>query len=398
MKKMNFLSRFTLFNLILGFGTMVALLLGESTGLALADLSNTSVPAMTRVSNGDTLYAALGNHKQGIYRSNDSGHSWQLISRGPHVEINALATSPKAKNMLYAGTAGGFDSTQASLWYSSNGGKNWKQYEYSLPTSANGQYPAVNVLTVDPNRPGILYIGTEGQGIYRVQSGYGGYTPVGGAPFQNLYVKDIVVTVDSPIYAVTTEGLLVIEGDAWRKIETLPDGAVSLAVDPVNPNTLYVGTVGYGAYRSTDGGQTWQAINNGLSWQPGVLLRVSAIAVDRDNPQHVALATAYSVGSHLLAEGIFESFDAGQNWSQVADIGELVKRLTIKDGGIYAVTANGLTRYGAPLSPAPMLQFRNLFSNPTAMQGLVLVLTIVFAGLVLLGRVEWPFKRHQTTV
>jgi hypothetical protein len=209
---------------------------------------------------------------------------------------------------------------------------------------------------------------------------------------QNLYVKDVVVSPNSLVYAVTTDGLLVVRGNAWHKIDTLLDAAVSVAVDPTNPDILYAGTVGYGAHRSTDGGQNWQAINNGLGWQPGVLLRVSAITVDRDNPQHLALAAAYSIGSHLLPEGIYQSHDAGQHWNRVADSPrELVRRITIKAGGIYVPTSNGLLRYGHALpvnTPTIWLQLQAL-RNPSGVQALILALTLAFGIWVLVGRLQW---------
>jgi hypothetical protein len=209
-----------------------------------------------------------------------------------------------------------------------------------------------------------------------------------------------VATVDSPVYAVTTDGLIVIEGDAWRRIDTLPDGAVSLAIAPQDPKTLYVGTVGYGAHRSSDGGQSWQPINQGIGLQPGVILRIPAIAVDEANPQHLVVATAFSVGSQLVGDGVYESFDAGESWAKVGENRELVRHLTIEDGGIYAATAEGLVRYGAPLSPVSPDTIRTRvdgLTTPTGVQSLILAVTAAVAGWLLIGRLNWLSKRTQYT-
>jgi hypothetical protein len=396
MKNLNFVLRLGLFSLILGLGTTAALLAGETTGLALADMSNVSVQAMTRAAAGNTLYAALGDDKHGIYRSEDSGRSWQKIGSGPAAHISAMAVHPANQQLLYAGTSGGQIADDSSLWFSRDKGRTWNRYGLGLPANPQGKLPVVTVLTVDPDYPGVLYVGTEGQGLYRVEPI--GFSRVGGAALYNLYVNDVVAVPDAPVYAVTTEGLLAIEGDAWRKIEPLPDGVVSLAVDPANPNILYIGTVGYGAHRSTDGGQSWQPINRDLGLQPGLILRVSAITVDKDNPKHLALATALGVGSRLVPDGIYQSFDAGQSWLRRADSRELVNRLTIKEGGIYAATAKGLIRYGDPLSDLPAvspLRFRTLIDSPTGMQSSILALTLVLAGLVLVGRTEWLGRHRQ---
>ena len=388
---MKTLFRIGLFCVVLILGTSAALIVGETNGLALVDLSTVPVETMTKAAYENTLYAALGDENGGIYRSHDDGRSWQRVGDGPAAEITTVATHPANERMLYAGTSGGTNPANGKLWYSTNKGQSWTAYHFTLPANTEGEFPAVNALTVDPNRPGILYIGTEGQGLYRLQSGYGGYMPVGGAPFQNLYVKDVVATVDSPVYAITTDGVIAVEGDAWRKIDTLPDAAVSLAIDPQNPKTLYVGTVGYVVHRSSDGGQTWQSINQGLGLQPGVILRIPAIAVDEDNPQHLAVATAFGVGSQLVGDGVFESFDAGESWTRLGEHQELVNRLTIEDGAIFVATDKGLVRYAAPLSPVSSDTLRtrvNGLTTPTVVQSLILVVTTAMAAWMLVGRLN----------
>jgi photosystem II stability/assembly factor-like uncharacterized protein len=226
--------------------------------------------------------------------------------------------------------------------------------------------------------------------LYRYYVGQGRYDRIGSTPQQNLYVNEIVTGPDQQVYAVTTDGLLRVRGNSGQKIGSLPDAAVSLAVDPANGQTLYAGTVGYGVYRSADGGQSWQPINEGLGWQPGIILNVPAIAVDPENPEHLAVATAYGVGSQLASAGIYESFDAGQSWEKVADSETLVQNLSVKDGGIYAATTQGLVRYGetAPAQPGLWQRAQSL-ASPTGMQILILVLTVAFGLWVLLGRLAW---------
>jgi photosystem II stability/assembly factor-like uncharacterized protein len=338
-----------------------------------------------------TLYAVLGDGIQpsGIYRSDDNGRSWQMISPGPPGMIHALAVHPTAERTLYATTGGG--STPGSLWYSNDGGQTWDQDSLSLLLNTEQQPTTVSVLSVDPHSPGILYIGTEGRGLYRFHGVGEGYELVGGASLRDLFVKKVVVSPDGQVYALTTSDLFVINGDAWHRIESLPDLAVSLAVDPASPQTLYAGAVAYGAYRSDDGGQSWQPINTGLGWQPGVILRVSAITIDEDNTHRLALATAYGVGSRVIGGGIYESFNAGESWDKVGDSDEVLTHLIITEGGIYAATTNGLIRYGEPLSSdtlEPQHWFRSL-ANPTGTQGLILILTAILAGWALVGRLTW---------
>jgi photosystem II stability/assembly factor-like uncharacterized protein len=221
------------------------------------------------------------------------------------------------------------------------------------------------------------------------------YQRVGDSLANHLYIKDIVVEPNSLVYAITTEGLLVIEDDTWRQLDTLPNAPVSLAVDPSNPQILYAGTVGYDVHRSTDGGQSWQAINEGLGWQPGIILRTTAIALDEDNPQHLAIATAFSIGSRLVGDGIYESFNGGEHWVKIAEEREIVEHLTIEAGGIYVATDKGIKRYGNPLLvTAPELWLHTLF-NPSESQILILAPTIALAILVLLTRTDWLAKMQR---
>jgi len=176
---------------------------------------------------------------------------------------------------------------------------------------------------------------------------------VGGLSLYYAHVNSVVVGPDSRVYALADEGLFVTDGDAWQEL-SLPELAVSLAVAPEDPQTLYVGCVSTGAYRTTDGGQTWKPINNGLDMVPGAALRITALVVDEENPNHVVAAIAYGVGGgsvQLVPWGIYESQDVGRCWTKLADTDGIVMQLTINRGVISAATANGLARYGEPREP-----------------------------------------------
>jgi hypothetical protein len=235
-----------------------------------------------------------------------------------------------------------------------------------------------------------MYMGTWGDGLYRFDVREGWIERLGGSSLANLYVNDVVVLPNKPPYVVATEGLFRIEGNQLTPVTT-PDGVVSMAIHPVKPDTIYVGTVGYGVHRSTDGGQSWQAINNGLGLQPGVILRIPAITIDTKNPQHLAISTAFSVGSRLIGDGIFESYDAGQSWTRLASTDELVDELTIERGGVYAATSIGLVRFGEPLPvPEPTFAERaQSLASPTVIQLAILALTLVVGGWVLFARRSW---------
>ncbi|MCB0209532.1 MAG: hypothetical protein KDJ52_09390 [Anaerolineae bacterium] len=391
MRKLTLLLRIGLFALILTLGTVAALVVDETRSLAMADMSEASIEAVAESTTGDILYAALNDDQRGIYRSDDKGYSWQLVSNSPTEDITALAVHPIRSDLLYAATTGQDGDTNHGLLVSDNGGRTWSYTNYALPADENGQAPEVSTLTVSPDQPGVVYIGTSGQGLYRFYSQTGQFEKIGGDALANLYVNEVVTVPGGPVYAVATDGLLQVDGSRFERIDTLPVNAISLAVDPVNPKVLYAGTVGYGVYRSDDGGQSWVESNEGLGREPGILLWVPSITIDPANPEHIAITTGIGVGSEVISDGLFESFDGGQNWTEVARQEKLGEQVMINDGGIYATTESGLNRYGEPL-PAPKTtvwsQIASL-ANPTGVQALIMLLTILFAGWVLLARLTW---------
>jgi photosystem II stability/assembly factor-like uncharacterized protein len=386
MKKINLLMRIGLFILILMIGTGSALAIGETTGLALTDLSDVLVQTIAKTPSGETLYATLSGEAQGVYRSDDYGRSWQRISPGPDGIINNLVVHPVNKRLLYASTIAEATQTDSQLWQSQDGGQTWQKHDLDLPAKTADQRFIISVLTLDFNDPTILYLGTEGHGLYRVRPDHNRYEQIGDEALANLYVRDILVSPNKLVYAVTTEGLFVIDGKAFHKLENIPDTAVSLAIDPSDPQTLYAGTVAYGVYVSTDGGRTWDASNAGLGWQPGLILKIPAIVIDEENPRHLALTAAYGVGSHWLGVGVYESFNAGRHWVKIANNDAVIDQLLMAAGGIYIATPEGLDRYGDPVPAATLTSSFQSLTDPSGTQLLIMALTIALAAWTLLGR------------
>ncbi len=398
---LNLVVRIALFTLILSVGTLAALVAGESNGLALSDLSGGSVRAMAMGTQGHVVYAGLtgGHQPTGIYRSDDNGSTWQVVSPGPGVAVNALAVHPYNNAVLYAGTAGGPAATTDSLWRSDNGGQTWHRFVFGPPANSKGMIPSVTALAVDPDQPTMLYVATDGQGIYQFEERRYSYQLVGGVSLYNVHVTGLVVGSDNRLYALTNNGLFTTRGYAWEKIATLPELAVSLAVAPSDPQMLYAGGTSTGAYRTTDGGKTWEAISNGLEMAPGTALRVVALAVDEHNASHIVAATAYGIGNQLAPGAIYDSTNAGRTWTWLADTNGVVASLTFNQGMVYAASAAGLARYGKPVqttgSAVALPDLRPL-ANPTGAQVLILVLAIALGGLALLGWPGWVLGSRAT--
>jgi photosystem II stability/assembly factor-like uncharacterized protein len=393
---LNWVIRISLFSLILTLGTVATLVVDERQGLAMTDLSNAPIQNLTTVTQAEaTLYASVTGDSSGtrLYRSTDKGITWLAIGAAPLASLNALAVHPVNDRILFAGTVGGPVATTNNLWRSEDSGQTWHKLFLSLPANPDGVIPAVTALATDPNQPGALYVGTAGQGVYRFDVGTDGqgYTLVGNVSLHDAYIKGLVINANSQVYALTQDGLFVNGGGNWRQIDT-PSLPISLAVAATNPDILYAGTPSSGVYRSTDGGKNWTPLNAGLGLVPGVSLRVTALTVDKQNPQHVVVATAYGLGHELAPGAVYESYDGGDQWFKLGESDHLVQTLSLNDGLVYAATAHGLVRYSEAAASAdaitPLLPLQTL-AQPTGLQLTILAVTLALAGLALLGRVEW---------
>src|SRR5262249_22221353 len=146
-------------------------------------------------------------------------------------------------------------------------------------------------------------------------------------------------------------------GRTFARLSSLPLGGI--AVDPTDPDVLYVGTYasGAGLFKSTDGGQTLQDLG-----RPGIW---SALAVDRRRPNLVYAAERFGqvirsqdggrtftaassglagAGVHGLVQdlegtlfvwlrggGLFSSVDGAVSWHPV-DTGEALRRSGVEAG------------------------------------------------------------------
>ena len=104
----------------------------------------------------------------------------------------------------------------------------------------------------------------------------------------------------------------------WRSIgPAVRSGRISdIAVVESDPDIIYVGTAGGGAFKSVDGGITWDPVfeKEGSS-------AIGGIAVAQSNPNVVWIATGESSGRNLVStswgDGVYKSEDAGKSWTHM---------------------------------------------------------------------------------
>ncbi len=112
-------------------------------------------------------------------------------------------------------------------------------------------------------------------------------------------------------------------GLTWTpKTDYLPMLAIGhMAIDPVNPDIIYIGTGegsnnwdavhGDGIYKSTDGGESWTNVMEGVINE--IDLAVNYIAIHPDDPSLIFAATTYGDGTGAL----MRSTNAGGEWKAV---------------------------------------------------------------------------------
>lgn len=119
-------------------------------------------------------------------------------------------------------------------------------------------------------------------------------------------------------------------GTTWECIFQ-DEGTISIgdvAVDPTNPDVIWVGTGeannqrssywGDGVYKTEDGGQSW--IHTGLADTH----HIGRIAVDPTDPDVVWVAALGHLYTENAERGLYRTADGGKSWEKVLDLGETV--------------------------------------------------------------------------
>lgn len=198
-----------------------------------------------------------------LYTSNDGARSWRLLVNfnRPQLFVDHILVDPRNSKVLYVATHKHKD--PGGFFKSKDGGLTWRE----APELRN---QALHSMTQSEANPNMLLVGTI-TGIYRSND----------------------------------------SGETWFPLPAIPKAGTevdveSLAIDPRNSDVIYAGTW-YLPYKSTDGGQSWKIIKNGIIDDSDIF----AINIDPRNADHV-IASACS--------GIYETKNAGESWTKVQGI------------------------------------------------------------------------------
>ena len=233
-------------------------------------------------------------------------------------EMTSIAADPVNARIAWVGTR------DAGVFKTTDGGASWQ------PARDGLTFLPIRTLRLDPTDPDTLWAGTDLDGVWKTIDGGASWARTGRELFGDMVVFNVAVEPSRPstVFTGLAGGVAMSfgavfkstdAGGTWRQADAgIPryseqypytKGAVfALALNPAQPSMLSAGTAGQGAFRSTDGGQSWTAINDGVPFVYGSTDRrveVNALAFD---PFHGGRLAGVLGGSYF-------TFDAGA-WVQ----------------------------------------------------------------------------------
>jgi len=242
---------------------------------------------------GQPLTYYMGSTGGGVWKTTDAGISWKNISDGffKTGSVGAIAVAESDPNIIVVGMGehaarGVMTSMGDGVYKSMDAGKTWSHL--GLERTRH-----ISDVVIHPTNPDIIYVTAQGAQ----------YAP----------------SNDRGVYRTMNAG------KNWKKILSVNNttGASSLSMDMNNPRILYAamwqhrrfpwliesGGENSGLHKSSDGGDTWEKLKEGLPEAFGK----SGISVSRANSERV-FAVIEAEGDK---GGVYRSDDAGKKWKQI---------------------------------------------------------------------------------
>lgn len=201
-----------------------------------------------------------------LLRSEHQGDAWNNVSVAPSIaafpaSVLAMAFHPQNPSIIFIGTNG------QGLWRSSNMGKTWSRMNDAkhvlLPTAS------VYDVELSASNPEVMYVAVFQQNRGRVL-----VSNDGGSTFAEIYattadttgVFDVLVDSGNPkhVSIVTGQNGFLDSangGETWRVRKWFSEPLVRITVNPRNPQQMFILTGSGKILRSEDAGNNWTELN-----------------------------------------------------------------------------------------------------------------------------------------
>ena len=225
------------------------------------------------------------------------------------------------------------------------GGIFYQGHEPPQPLFAGGGERIYRSWTADSGWEQVLQLSSPLNVLAVYQRAWGGTVWAGGGPGGWAF---------APWIARSDDG-----GTTWESVS--PDdiayhAVLALAIHPESPDTVYAGLHG-AVLKTVDGGKTWNSTS--LS---NAIISFRGLAIDPADPEHVYAGGDMGRDPEPRVFVLFESFDGGSTWYQVAEPTMFMKRglwgitslaVDPNAGGVLyiATRGDGVWRYEAPAKP-----------------------------------------------
>ncbi len=257
----------------------------------------------------------MGSTGGGVWKTVDGGQSWKSVSDDFFGgSIGSVAVSEWDPNVVYVGggevTLRGNVSHGSGMWKSDDAGKTWQ----SVGLKDSRHIPRIRI---HPKNPDLVYAAVLGhlfgpnqeRGVYR--SGDGGKT------WENiLFVSNEAGAVD---LAMDPTNPRVLFASFWNVDRT--------------PYSLNSGGPGSGLWKTTDGGDHWTELTGQDNGLPGGTLGIIGVTISPVNPDRIWAIIEAEKG------GVYRSEDGGEHWNRINDERKLRQRAWYYSR-IYADTQN----------------------------------------------------------
>ncbi len=236
--------------------------------------------------------------------------NWQVLKVGSGGFVRGLAIAPDGTMVVHTDTNGGY------RW----SGSSWVQLvnSSSMPAALIAENPVqfgqgVYEIQIAPSNTSIMYMLFDGY-VFRS-------TNQGTTWTQTAFTQDTAGTNPNDGYAQVAQ---------------------KMAVDPNNPNIVYVGTEDHGLYVTTNGGTSWSV----ASLPTGTAAGISGILFYPGGGAVGGVTQVIYACSN--SHGVYVSNNGGASWTETAGGPTTVSDAAIDtSGNYYAASGQGLWKYSA---------------------------------------------------